>query len=514
VPEAIGERERPAMLRVEHAVAVTLAESTGAAETYVNVLAAIGETLGWPVGAVWVPSASTETLRCVEVWEAPGADAGRFRALSEEISLAPSEGLPGRVWVSGEPAWIADVTTDPNFPRASAAAATGLHAAFCFPIRSAGAIVGAMEFFTDAAHAPDDELLASMAILGSQIGQVVVRRQAEAAVRESEARNRAILDSALDAVIAMNHRGEVLEFNRAAERIFGYSAADAVGRDMAELIVPPSLRDAHRHGLARYLDTEAPTVLDRRLEITGMRADGSEFPVELTITRIGLPGPPTFTGYVRDITDRKQTEAALKASRARIVKAADTERRRLERNLHDGAQQQLVAVALKLRNADESIDDDPQATRELLAQADLELAVALEELRELARGIHPAVLSERGLRPALEGLAARAPIRVTIAELPDARFPAEIEAAAYYTVSEALTNVAKYAQATGVTVRVAEADGQAVVEVIDDGIGGATVEGGSGLRGLADRVESLGGRLALESPPGGGTRLLAAIPLV
>ena len=510
--EATGSGIRPALLRVEHAVALTLAETAGGADTYPNVLAAIGTTLGWPIGAVWELASSGEALRCVAVWEAAGTEASEFRTLTERLTLARGEGLPGRVWLSGEPAWIADAPTDANFPRARAAAAAGLRAAFGFPIKSGGAFLGAMEFFTHDAGESDEVLLASAAILGSQIGQVVVRRKAEDSVRASEARNRAILDSSLDAVITMNHHGKVLEFNRAAEEIFGYPSADVIGREMAELIVPPSLREQHRRGLARYLETETPTVLDTRLDMTAVRADGSEFPVELTITRIALPGPVAFTGYVRDITERRRADKELKESRARIVEAADEERRRIELNLHDGAQQHLVSLALKLRNAAESLDDEPALARELLEQADLELAVAIEALRELAHGIHPAVLSERGLRPALEGLAARSPLAVRIEQLPEWRLPAAVEVAAYYLAAEALTNALKHAQANSASVRVAAEDGLAVIEIADDGIGGATVEGGSGLPGLADRVEALGGSLSVHSPPGSGTRIRAEIP--
>ena len=153
--------------------------------------------------------------------------------------------------------------------------------------------------------------------------------------------------------------------------------------------------------------------------MTALRADGSEFPVELTITRIKLPGPLMFTGFVRDITERRRADQELKESRARIVEAADEERRRIELNLHDGAQQHLVSLALELRNAAESLEDEPALARRLLEQAELELAVAIEALRELAHGIHPAVLSERGLRPALEGLAVRSPLAVRIEQLPE-----------------------------------------------------------------------------------------------
>jgi signal transduction histidine kinase len=199
----------------------------------------------------------------------------------------------------------------------------------------------------------------------------------------------------------------------------------------------------------------------------------------------------------------------LRASRARFVATADNERRRLERNLHDGAQQRLVALSLSLRLAQTR---PPAEATQLLEQASAELAVALEELRELARGIHPAVLTERGLQSALESLAARAPIRVELVELPEDRLQAGVEAAAYYFVAEALTNVAKYADASEAIVRVTQEDGNLLVEVADDGIGGADPSQGSGLRGLADRIEALEGHLELESPPGRGTRIRAQIP--
>ncbi len=203
----------------------------------------------------------------------------------------------------------------------------------------------------------------------------------------------------------------------------------------------------------------------------------------------------------------------LRTSRARIVEAGTDERRRLERNLHDGAQQRLVALSLTLRLAQGKVHADPERANELLDAAQQELTLALGELRELARGIHPAVLSDRGLGAALEALAGRAPIEVDLAELPGDRLPEPIEAAAYFVVAEALTNVAKYAHASQATVRVARLNGHAVVEVADDGIGGADPDRGSGLRGLADRVSALDGRMSLDSPAGAGTRLRAEIPV-
>jgi signal transduction histidine kinase/PAS domain-containing protein len=221
-----------------------------------------------------------------------------------------------------------------------------------------------------------------------------------------------------------------------------------------------------------------------------------------------------FTRLLSLALANEEARAQLASSRARLVSAGDKERRRLERNLHDGAQQRLVSVSVSLRLAlawlEKSGSDE---VLELLSEANDELGFALEELRELARGIHPAALTERGLGPALASLADRAPVPVHLVGPPSERLPAQVEAAAYYVVSEALANVAKYAEASAVTVRVGRENGQAVVEVADDGVGGAKPGLGSGLNGLADRVEALDGQLRIASPPGEGTTIRAEIPV-
>jgi signal transduction histidine kinase len=199
----------------------------------------------------------------------------------------------------------------------------------------------------------------------------------------------------------------------------------------------------------------------------------------------------------------------LRDSRARIVEAADDERRRLERDLHDGAQQRLVALALTLRLARSRTDGE---AAELLDGASAELAQATAELRELARGIHPAVLTDRGLAPAVDALAARATIPVEVAGVPQDRLPAGVEAAAYFLVAEALTNVSRYAGAGHAEVRMERHNGTLVVEVRDDGVGGADPAAGTGLRGLADRVAALDGRLEISSPEGEGTIVRAWVP--
>src|SRR5439155_5826117 len=179
-----------------------------------------------------------ERLRCVQTWQA-GEGAREFEALGERIAFDPGEGLPGGVLVSGEPAWIVGAVDDANFPRASAARRAGLHAAFGFPLRTPRGVVGVMEFFSREPRELDERLLWTMEVLGSQVGQFVTRRHSEEEVRSNELRMRAMLETALDAVVTMDHRGRVIGWNRAAEATFGYRAHEVMGKEMAELIVPP-----------------------------------------------------------------------------------------------------------------------------------------------------------------------------------------------------------------------------------------------------------------------------------
>ena len=213
----------------------------------------------------------------------------------------------------------------------------------------------------------------------------------------------------------------------------------------------------------------------------------------------------------RDVTDMRDAIRELQESRARVVAAGDDARRRVERNLHDGAQQRLVTVALQLNLLAKRLESPPEDVAELLAAAKSELALAMEEIRELVRGLHPRILTDHGLSAAVRALAERLPLPVEVLEVPERRTGAAAEAAAYYVVAESLANVAKHAAASLITVRVAFEDGLLVAEVTDDGCGGAD-ENGGGIQGLADRVAAIGGRFAVSSVPGAGTAVRAEIP--
>jgi len=332
-------------------------------------------------------------------------------------------------------------------------------------------------------------------------------------VSERRRTEHALLEAALDGVLSIDGRARITHVNTAAEGIFGYRADDMIGRELADVIVPPSLRAAHRDGFARYLATGETRILDRRIEITAMRADGSEFPVELTVTRTGRPDAPAFTGFFRDITERQRAERELMASRARLVTTFDAARQRVTRDLHDGAQQRFVSAIINLQLAQQKLAAEPQRARELLGLALGDTRWGLNELREIATGIHPAVLTQRGLAAALAGFIARLSVPVEL-QLAERRLPGPIEASVYFFCSEALTNVVKHARARSARVCVATGEAECTVEVGDDGIGGASARSGtSGLAGLGDRIGALNGIMEIVSPAGGGTVLHARIPL-
>jgi len=309
------------------------------------------------------------------------------------------------------------------------------------------------------------------------------------------------------------------------ERISGYPPANFIASAKRTLlsIIHPDDVDSVMEGVKRATDDRGQFVVEYRI----VRADGG---VRWVLDR-GQPVPGKggrlwVDGAIFDITDRRAAEEALRAqeierarteelraSRVRIVQAADEARRKIERDLHDGAQQRLVALSLDVRLARSRVEREPDTAAPYLERLGAELAEASAELRELARGIHPAVLTERGLGPAVAAIADRSPIPVDILEVPEERPPRAVETTAYFTVSEALTNVAKYAQATHATVRITAEDGCLVVEIGDDGIGGADFDGGSGLTGLTDRVGAIDGTLTVTSPPGEGTVVRASLPL-
>jgi PAS domain S-box-containing protein len=327
----ISDRKRTERrLEAQYSVVKVLAESASLKEAAPRLLEAIATGFNWTCGTLWRIDESVDMMRCIDVYAAPGTDTQSFVDVTRALMVPRGAGLPGLVWETGQAEWIPDVDEDAAFVRSSAARQADLHAVILFPVACGDEVTGVLEFFSPEIRKPDHELLGLMEAIGGQIGQFIERETVQEEVRASDARKTAILEAALDCIIIMDHNGCVLEFNPMAEKVFGYERDDVVGKEMSELIIPPALRDSHRKGLARYCETGEGPVVGSRIEITGWRSDGTEFPVELAITEVDVPGPPLFTGYLRDITNRKHSEeerqallAAEQAARAAAEKAQE-----------------------------------------------------------------------------------------------------------------------------------------------------------------------------------------------
>jgi diguanylate cyclase (GGDEF)-like protein/PAS domain S-box-containing protein len=305
-------------LAAQYAVARVLAESPRGRDPVPEVLAAVADALEWDFGAVWTTDPGRGRLRCIETWTRGDEGLSAFEELTHRSSVRVGTDLPGHAWSAREPIWAQDARGLRGFQRVEAAAESGLRAGVAVPIESGEGPIGVIELFAREPRQRDPELASALGAAAAQLGDHVERWRVEEAARASEARKGAILETALDCVIVIDHQGRVLEFNPAAEETFGYPREQVLGEEMAELIIPPSFRDPHRRALERVVATGEGRLLDQRLELRAMRSDGSEFPVELAITRIEGPDPPLFAGYLRDITERQRAEAALRESEERF----------------------------------------------------------------------------------------------------------------------------------------------------------------------------------------------------
>jgi PAS domain S-box-containing protein len=322
----------------------------------------------------------------------------------------------------------------------------------------------------------------------------------------------AVVRSTPSFLALVDDTGTVIGVNRALERAAGVPEESWLGLPFWQVFLAKEDVPRARADFDRMLQGDPAGVV----EYHHVSVEGENLVVDWTATEVpGEAGERRYLLCGLDVTARKHVEDEIRRSRARIVSASDTERKRLERNLHDGAQQHLVSVSHAVHLGVRFLRPDPDQAEQHLERALLELNSAHEELRKLARGLHPQILTVRGLAAAVRALAGRAPIPVTVVTTVEGeRWPPAIESAAYYVVAEALTNVVKYSGASSATIRVRTQDDVLTVEIVDDGRGGAQPSEGSGLGGLKDRVEALDGSFEVESAPGDGTRVRADLPLL
>lgn len=354
---------------------------------------------------------------------------------------------------------------------------------------------------------------------------ITKRKQAWDALGESEARKRAIMQAALDGIITIDHEGRMIELNSAVETSFGHSRARLIGKSVLEL-VPPSFRAWFQNGLANHFAGDKGPTLGSRIEMPALRAKGGSFSAEFTITRIRLPGPPMFTLYIRDITQRKRAEAELRSLPQRIIKAQEAERSRIAQELHDGINQLIASVKMRLHKVEGSLPDLKPAAREILARCDRLLVKVLEENRRIAHNLRPTDLDNLGLAAACTSFCSEVQLRTNLQfqcriTSPGRRLPPGFELHLFRIVQEAINNIEKHARAKLVRLQVRFLGDFVFLKIQDDGQGfdpkavkaGKKMRHGLGLTNMRERALSLGGVYEIKSAPGQGTTITVRAPV-
>jgi len=347
------------------------------------VLGEVARRLGSPLAVMWSVDETAHLLRWARD-RAEGDALQELRGTVRRLVFEPGVGLPGRVHETRAAAWVEDVGADPGFPRAEAVLRSGLRSVVAAPVPAGERVLGVLEFFGRSVHAPSAEELADVTLAGRQLAAYLGRSHIEERLRATEEANASIMQAALDCIITIDHDGRVLDFNPAAELTFGYERDAVIGEVLADLIIPPPFRERHQRALARYAQTGMATILGRRLELEGMRADGSTFPVELTVSRLGTREPPVFAGFVRDISDR----LALEREQSRLLTDALQARARAE-----AAQVRADAVREEAEEARAEAEQGRERIA-LLARAGRQMAESMDweaTLRAIVRSAVPAV---------------------------------------------------------------------------------------------------------------------------
>lgn len=431
------------------------------------LLEALCDQLGWRTAGIWAADPATDgLLRCVAIYSGPGLEA--WRDTTERMCVAPGEALPGRVWADRRPIWIDDLGADAAFPRRDVAERSGLRHGMAFPVLLRdGRVRAVVECFGAGIEPTDRRLVRFLEAVGTQFGAFLERVETRRALAASEARKAGVLEGAVDAIVSADAHGRILDFNPAAERLFGRLRGEVLGERIADILVPEDLREAHVAGLDRYLETGVPRIMGQRVRTSALRKDGTTVPVELTVTEVRLEGQAMFTAFIRDVTGQRQAEVA----RERFLEILSHELRTPVTAIYGGskvlARPQLTDAAAATLVAD------------MGAEAD-RLYRLVEDLIVLARAERGA--HELTLEPVqLDRLVARI---VEAERQRDSTVHLRIEASAggsppvlgeeTYTeqvIRNLLSNAVKYAGTGRIEVRVEYGDGEGRVRVLDEGPG-------------------------------------------
>jgi PAS domain S-box-containing protein len=522
IVQDISERKRAeSQLSTQYAVSRILSESASIDEAAPRLIQSVCKLLDWKLGEIWQMDREASLLTCREIWHPPSSELAEFASASRGFTFPPGVGLPGRVWKNCQPAWIADILSDGNFPRASLAAKVGLRSALGFPILFGGEALGVIVLISREARKPDEDLLQMFASIGSQIGQFIGQKRAEESLRRSEQNLQDFFQNATVGLNWVGSDGIILRANQAELDMLGYAREEYVGHPIAEFHADPQVADDI---LRRLAAGETLSEYEAQLR----HKDGTIRHALISANVLWNEGRFVHTRcFTRDITGRKRAEEELHRLSAHLLDLQDEERRRIARQLHDVTAQNLFAISINLASLRESNLLPPRKLTVTLAECQSLCEQSLQEIRTLSYLLHPPMLDQAGLVSALQwyidGFAKRSGIDVGLVVTQEiGRLPREMETDLFRVVQEGLANIHRHSGSSTATVRLEKKATQLTLQIIDQGHGMPEravtavlnrVESlGVGLAGMRQRLRQLGGWLKIDSDHQ-GTTVTATVPL-
>jgi len=433
----------------------------------------------------------------------------RFRELVLGLRLRRGDGLVGRVMTNGEPEFTNDIAADLSAYKAPLAENLGIRTTAVFPILTQERVGGVFEFFSDKRIELSEQMRASMVSVGTLVGRVIERKQAELALREREERLRAVLNTAADAIINIDKRGIITDVNPATEQMYGYTRDELVGQSVKTLM-PPQYHDEHENYITRYLETGEAHIIGMGRDEAGKRKDGSTFPISLAVTELDHLG--LFTGFIRDISQRKALEK-------QVVDAAAEEQRRIGQDIHDGVGQELTGLRYMAQTHAESLAQQSSPDAQTAERMTQWLTTVQQQLRAIIRQLVPVEVDKQGLVAALRGLAQQTSENHDLVCEFHCQRPVTVADAAlathlYRIVQEAVANAVRHAQAMHIGIELTEDEDALRLQVTDDGIGIRStheMSTGIGLRSMAYRAGLIGAILNVRAREHGGTQVSCTV---
>ena len=514
-------------LALEYHLTRVLAESETLNEAATPILRAICESAEWEVGALWVVDEHAQVIRCVETSHLSGG-APEFEKLTRECVFEPGVGLPGRVWESGKPHWVTNLENDENFPRIAAAVEEGLHSAYGFPSLLGDRVTGVLEFFGRELREPNEEMIKWISAIGNHIGQLIERKHAEEALREGEVHFRSVAESASDAIITVDEKSFIISANPAAENIFGYSSAELTGAPLT-MLMPEYIRHVHRAGLERYVTTGQRHISWRAVELPGLHKSGHEIPLEISFCEWTKKCTRYFTGIVRDVTERKQAEEALRRTREERLRELERVRTRIAADLHDDIGSSLTKIVILSDVAQQKSSENGAQKESLDAISEISNEL-VEAMSDIVWAINPkkdqlSELSHRMRRFASDMFTARNIKFQFRAQFDDdLQLGANVRREVFLIFKESVNNVVKHSRCTEAAAQFSIEDGRLTLQIKDNGQGfvpavqneptnGMPVRGGNGLPSMRQRASDLGGEFKVMTANGQGTTVWLSVPL-